>query len=140
MITKMYWLHALTPLHPGTGEGVGFIDLPVAREMVTAWPTVRGSSIKGVLSEAHQAAKQADRMNSPMLRAAFGVEDGKEAGETGNSGSLVFCDARMVALPAVASPLRKAWAERPIPLPTSGEAGSTIWPGLPAAMPRIVPT
>ena len=43
--TKMYWLHALTPLHVGAGRGVGFIDLPIMREKVTNWPLVPGLSL-----------------------------------------------------------------------------------------------
>ncbi len=93
MTTKMYWLHALTPVHPGTGVGVGFIDLPIAREKVTGWPTVPGSGIKGVLKETHR-----DKKDGAEFRAAFGAGDTEEE-NTGNAGSLVFCDARLVALP-----------------------------------------
>lgn len=93
MTTKMYWLHALTPVHSGTGVGVGFIDLPIAREKVTDWPTIRGSGIKGVLKEEHRKKK-----DDADFRAAFGVADAGEE-DTGNAGSLVFCDARLVALP-----------------------------------------
>jgi CRISPR-associated protein Cmr4 len=100
MKTKMYWLHALTSVHPGTGVGVGFIDLPIAREKVTGWPTVPGSGIKGVLADSHGAAKEEDRKHkdNAELRAAFGVAD-SDGESTGNSGSLVFCDARLVCLP-----------------------------------------
>ncbi|HNH49212.1 MAG TPA: type III-B CRISPR module RAMP protein Cmr4, partial [Myxococcota bacterium] len=35
MSAKTYFLHALTPLHPGTGQGHGLIDLPVARDVST---------------------------------------------------------------------------------------------------------
>ena len=100
MTTKMYWLHALTPVHPGTGVGVGFIDLPIAREKVTGWPTVCGSGIKGVLADLHGAAKEENRKHKDHgdLRAAFGVADA-DGESTGNAGSLVFCDARLVALP-----------------------------------------
>ncbi|NTV66007.1 MAG: type III-B CRISPR module RAMP protein Cmr4, partial [Oscillochloris sp.] len=35
MTTHMLFTHALSPLHPGTGQGVGVIDLPIAREKAT---------------------------------------------------------------------------------------------------------
>ena len=35
MNTHILFLHALSPLHPGTGQGVGSIDLPIARERST---------------------------------------------------------------------------------------------------------
>ena len=108
MTTKMYWLHALTPVHPGTGVGVGFIDLPIAREKVTGWPTVRGSGIKGVLREEH-----GDKKDRADFRAAFGVED-KGEDDTGNAGSLVFCDARLVALPVRSLYGTFAWVTSPL--------------------------
>ncbi|RMD58772.1 type III-B CRISPR module RAMP protein Cmr4, partial [Candidatus Parcubacteria bacterium] len=49
MQAKLMFLHALSPLHAGTGQGVGAIDLPIAREKGTEIPIVPGSSLKGVL-------------------------------------------------------------------------------------------
>ena len=48
---KMYWMQAITPLHVGSGKGVGFIDLPIMREKVTNWPLVPGSAVKGVMRD-----------------------------------------------------------------------------------------
>ena len=87
--TRLYWLHALTPLHVGAGRGVGYIDLPVMREKVTNWPLVPGSAVKGVLRDYHEIKK------STLLDAAFG----KGGDEHSNSGSLVFTDGRIVCLP-----------------------------------------
>ncbi len=33
---RIYWLHALSPTHVGIGRGVGYIDLPIDRDGVTA--------------------------------------------------------------------------------------------------------
>jgi len=94
---KIYWIHALTPVHVGSGEGAGFIDLPVMREKHTNWPFIPGSSVKGVLADSYGASGDG-RKNDAMLRAAFGVEDSDES-SSGNAGSLVFSDARLVCLP-----------------------------------------
>jgi CRISPR-associated protein Cmr4 len=51
METMCYYIHALTALHAGTGQGVGVVDLPIAREKSTGLPIVPGSGIKGVLRE-----------------------------------------------------------------------------------------
>ncbi|WP_446008870.1 type III-B CRISPR module RAMP protein Cmr4 [Candidatus Electrothrix sp.] len=51
MKTMCYYIHTLTALHAGTGQGVGVIDLPIAREKSTGLPIVPGSGIKGVLRE-----------------------------------------------------------------------------------------
>ncbi|MCB9797041.1 MAG: type III-B CRISPR module RAMP protein Cmr4 [Alphaproteobacteria bacterium] len=48
---RLYIVHALSPVHPGTGQGVGLIDLPVARERATEHPVLPGSSVKGVLRD-----------------------------------------------------------------------------------------
>jgi len=92
--TKVYWLHALTPLHVGVGAGLGFIDLPVMREKATGWPLVPGSAIKGVLADSHGASAEA-RAGKPLMTAAFGT--GGE--DNANAGALVFTDARLVCLP-----------------------------------------
>lgn len=92
--TRVYWLHALTPLHVGVGSGLGFIDLPIMREKVTNWPIVPGSSVKGVLADAHKAT-DSGRTADPLLKAAFGFG----GNEYSNSGSLVFTDARLALLP-----------------------------------------
>ena len=54
-----YWIHALTPLHVGSGRGIGFIDLPIMREKATEYPFVPGSAVKGVLADHHGADDEA---------------------------------------------------------------------------------
>ena len=49
MTTEIIGLLAETYIHPGTGQSAGAIDLPVARERVTQYPFVPGSSMKGAL-------------------------------------------------------------------------------------------
>jgi len=94
---RTYWIHALTPLHVGAGEGAGFIDLPVMREKATSWPVIPGSSVKGVLADSYSATPEA-RRKDVNLRAAFGMADAAEDGSA-NSGALVFSDARVVFVP-----------------------------------------
>lgn len=89
--STMYWIHAITPLHVGAGRGVGFIDLPIMREKATNYPLAPGSSVKGVLREFFEQQGAAPG----ALDAAFG----KSSDDGGNSGSLLFSDARMVCLP-----------------------------------------
>ncbi len=102
MTTKIYWLEAITPLHVGTGRGVGFIDLPIIREKVTGWPLVPGSSVKGVIRDYfdQEKSKKTDEEKKAfekLINAAFGKPDDDKG--NANSGSLVFTDARIVCLP-----------------------------------------
>ncbi len=77
---------AITPIHVGTGQdGSGIIDLPVAREASTGYPTLPASGLKGVIKDAHGASGGA---MGPTL---FGTVD--------VAGDLVFHDARLLALP-----------------------------------------
>jgi CRISPR-associated protein Cmr4 len=49
MTIHLTFVHALSPLHAGTGQGAGTIDLPIAREKATNLPFLPGSSLKGAL-------------------------------------------------------------------------------------------
>ena len=81
-------LHTLSPLHCGTGQAVGAIELPIAREKPTNLPIIPGSSIKGVLRAMEDV--------KGIHLAAFGPETAS-AGD--QAGAVQFGDARLVLLP-----------------------------------------
>jgi CRISPR-associated protein Cmr4 len=140
---RMYWMHALTPVHVGTGSQVGFIDLPIARERTTDWPLIPGSGIKGVLADRHGASDPEKPRTDSVLVAAFGRADDLGDQEA-NSGALVFTDARLVCLPIRSIFGTFAWAtcplalnrlvrdleaveiKRPAPTPAPSEDGESI--------------
>lgn len=119
---KIYWLHAVTSLHVGTGRGEGYIDLPLAREQVTRHPYIPGSSVKGVLADAHGATKAGRvdgdgdapdvKRRKQLHRLAFGMTDDEE-GENGRAGALVLTDARLVCLPIRSVYGTFAWCTSP---------------------------
>lgn len=88
---SLLFFQALTSLHPGSGSGIGVVDLPVQRERHTGWPVIPGSSVKGVLRETTREAMPADRW-----LAAFGPESPNAAE---HAGALSFTEARVVAFP-----------------------------------------
>ncbi|MFP3157935.1 MAG: RAMP superfamily CRISPR-associated protein, partial [Caldivirga sp.] len=45
---KLILLESLTPLHPGSGRGSAYVDLPVQRDEFD-FPTIWSSSLKGAL-------------------------------------------------------------------------------------------
>lgn len=116
-ITKIYWLHALTPLHVGEGFGIGAIDLPIVRERTTKWPLVPGSALKGVLSdhfgasakearnEEHESHGDHAKAQARKFAAAFGTA----GNDLSNSGALVFTDSRIVAMPIQSDSGTFAW-------------------------------
>lgn len=87
MQAKLTFVHALSPLHAGTGQGVGVIDLPIAREKATGIPYLPGSSLKGTLR---------DLCTDPKKLDVFGPET---ANASDYAGSAQFSDQRMLLLP-----------------------------------------
>ncbi|MHA1682886.1 MAG: type III-B CRISPR module RAMP protein Cmr4 [Promethearchaeota archaeon] len=87
---KMFWMHALSPIHVGTGQGTGFIDLPIMREKHTQWPVVPGSSFKGALRN-----KVKDIVSEHQMNVAFG----SGSNDLSNSGAIVLTDAKILCMP-----------------------------------------
>jgi CRISPR-associated protein Cmr4 len=89
MKMKLYTILTRSGLHCGIGQGLSDIDLPTAKESVTGYPFIPGSSLKGVLR---------DRFDdkSDAFQAAFGP-DPNNAGDFASA--LSFSDARLVCLP-----------------------------------------
>jgi CRISPR-associated protein Cmr4 len=104
MKTRPFLLHALSPLHAGTGHAADVIDLPTARMKATGIPFVPGSSIKGVLRDARRAG---DREKT---EAVFGPSDDPAA----HAGALVVGDARLMALPVRSFRGTFAWTTSPL--------------------------
>jgi CRISPR-associated protein Cmr4 len=86
--SSLLFIYVETPLHAGSGRGLGAIDLPVQRERVTGYPMVQGSGIKGKL--------RALTPDSPEKIAVFGPET-DEAHK--HAGSLSVGDARLLLFP-----------------------------------------
>lgn len=101
MKTALYLIHALSPLHAGTGQSVGAIDLPIARERPTGIPLVPGSSVKGALRAAYEG---------PDKHTLFGP-DTEHASEF--AGALQFSDAHLLLLPVRTVAGTFAWVTSP---------------------------
>lgn len=93
MITRSFLMHALSPLHAGTGQSVDVIDLPIARMRATRIPFVPGSSIKGVL---RWTRRQQLGVDDHSFLSTFGPET-EVAHE--HAGALMVGDARLLLLP-----------------------------------------
>jgi len=128
MQANLYFVHALTPLHAGTGQGVGVIDLPIAREQATGIPYLPGSSVKGVLRDASQTVDAAQTI------AVFGPETENAAN---HAGALQVTDARLLMLPVRSLFGTFAWVTSPLllrRLQRDGQFAASATP-LPATIP-----
>jgi CRISPR-associated protein Cmr4 len=90
----LFSLFAETPLHPGTGQSTGIIDLPVHRECHTGFPIIPGTSFKGCLREVAEK-KWVKEVRS--IEVLFGPK--AEPGKDLHAGALTFSDARLLAFP-----------------------------------------
>ena len=108
---RAYLIHALSPLHPGTGQAQGVIDLPIARLRGTGIPFLPGSSVKGVLRDALEEPGQAEAQRK-LVHLVFGPppEDKSESA----SGAVAFGDARLLALPVRSFHGTFAWVTSPL--------------------------
>ncbi len=104
MKAKLIFVHALTPLHPGAGRGVGVIDLPITREVATGIPYLAGSSFKGVLRD-HCATESPNHCQN-----LFGP-DTVNANE--HAGAVQFSDQRLLLLPVRSLAGTFAWVTSP---------------------------
>ncbi|WP_437485788.1 type III-B CRISPR module RAMP protein Cmr4 [Sorangium sp. So ce1014] len=96
-------IHALSPVHCGTGESVGGIDLPIAREKPTGIPLIPGSTLKGVLRSAASA-------DAGLHRAVFGPDT---ANASEHAGSVQIADATLLFLPVRSARGTFAWVTSP---------------------------
>ncbi|MCC6696206.1 MAG: type III-B CRISPR module RAMP protein Cmr4 [Candidatus Hydrogenedentes bacterium] len=107
MKTRPFLLHALSPLHAGTGHVADVIDLPIARMKATGVPFVPGSSIKGVLRDVRKATV----VDADRLLAVFGPET---ENASDHASALVVGDARLLALPVRSFRGTFAWVTSPL--------------------------
>ena len=114
--TRLFFLHARTSIHVGSGRGTGAIDLPIARQKSTGLPVIPSTGIKGVWRDA--ASKW--NLEPQQVAALYGpAQDNKDQGE--GRGMLSPQDARLLALPVasmtggwlwVSSPFLLSWLKR----------------------------
>lgn len=112
MNTRGYLVHALSPLHAGVGQGVGLVDLPIAREATTRHPLVPGSSLKGVLRAEARRLGPKDGAGSPVWN-LFGP-DSDHAHD--HAGALRISDARILLFPVRSDFGTFAWVTCPLVL------------------------
>ncbi|CAG8999678.1 MAG: hypothetical protein CENE_01657 [Candidatus Celerinatantimonas neptuna] len=94
MSFSIYHLVSQTILHCGTGQSVGVIDQPIARDRASYLPIVPGSTMRGVIKAALQ---QSGSDNKTVIEPLFGKE--RPDGEDTFAGALSISDAHLLLLP-----------------------------------------
>lgn len=102
---QLTFIHALSPLHAGTGQGAGVIDLPIAREKATGLPFLPGSSLKGSLRA---------RCTDPQeCRLVFGPDSDATQSDNNHASSVQFSDQRLLLFPVRTLSGTFAWVTSP---------------------------
>jgi CRISPR-associated protein Cmr4 len=131
MTTEIIGLLAETYIHPGTGQAVGAIDLPVARERTTQYPFIPGSSMKGTLLDSARSNGLANETDW-----LFGKQD--------NAGQVLISDARLLLLPVRSLTSPYVWLTCPYLLERfardAARAGTKIAvpPGMPSSDDKVL--
>lgn len=89
-------IHALSPVHAGTGQSIGAVDLPIARNRATEHPYIPGSSLKGSLRDVATSMSEANELESGLVAKVFGP-DASESSDS--AGAVAIGDANIIALP-----------------------------------------
>ena len=91
MQTRIFHLQNSSALHVGTGQGVGVVDLPIARAKATNLPIVPGSALKGVLRDELKSQKN---LTDEDINTLFGKYKNAD-----HAGAIAFGDANLLLLP-----------------------------------------
>lgn len=131
----MMFLYAETPLHVGSGVGLGAVDLPLQRERMSGLPMIQGSGIKGAWRERMEPTT--GQLASATWEALFGPkrsgksdsnsdESAQDADADNNKGSdptpdefagaIALTDARLLLFPARTVWGGWAWVTAPMVL------------------------
>src|SRR6266849_216358 len=129
MNARLSFVHALSPLHAGTGQGVGIIDLPTAREKATGLPFLPGSSLKGALR-----ARCTDKDECSKV---FGPEASNIDSNENQASAVQFSDQRLLLLPIRSLAGTFAWVTSPYILRRLVRDMEYIETKPPAAIPSI---
>jgi CRISPR-associated protein Cmr4 len=120
--TRLCVLHAISPIHAGSGAATGAVDLPIQRERHTGWPHVQASGVKGAFRDhclrywSHRDSYKnfAEKVQDvkEMVNRIFGAEtrNGEdEKSKSGQAGAVAFSDARLLAFPVRSSAAPFVW-------------------------------
>lgn len=132
MNARPVFIHAYSSLHPGTGQGAGVIDLPIAREAATGLPYLPGSSLKGVLRDACE---------DPTTReAVLGPETANISDANARAGAVLFSDQRLLLFPVRSLAGTMAWVTSPFVLQRFRRDCKRLGLDAPPAAPEVAAT
>ncbi|NIA10430.1 MAG: type III-B CRISPR module RAMP protein Cmr4 [Nitrospiraceae bacterium] len=101
-------IYNITPLHCGTGQTTGAVDLPIARDSSTGFPVLPATTLKGVARFYCSREWDGKGIEKALVDKLFGptvedVDGDEQAGEKRpvslEAGALIFSEGRLLAYP-----------------------------------------
>ena len=115
-LAKPFFIICETPLHCGSGNDIGIVDLPIQRERHTDFPKIEGSSLKGGIREAFEERHEEIDVGTEKVKVShddtislvFGPDNSGD-----HAGALGFSDARLLLFPVKSMKGVFAWVTCP---------------------------
>lgn len=108
---KTLFLTCETPLHAGSGDSLGIVDLPIQRERHTSFPKIEASSLKGAIREAFEQHEGGDKgadagRKNDVIHDVFGPDEGPNKNDVdkiirpdAHAGAIGLSDVRLLLFP-----------------------------------------
>ena len=119
-LAKPFFIKTITPLHAGSGQDLGIVDMPIQRERHTGFPKIEGSGLKGAIREVFES--KAESIDARVkIHLAFGYDNSEKNKDVNDklpekkeySGALGFTDARILLFPVKSAKGIFAWITCP---------------------------
>lgn len=121
-LANPFFMITETPLHAGSGNDLGIVDMPIQRERHTGYPKIESSGIKGSLREAFSKHNGRIKVGSAYVtqqdikeavNIVFGPDELKDNSEDAYASALGFTDARLLLFPVKSMKGVFAWVTSP---------------------------
>jgi len=115
--SEVFYIHSIAPMHVGSGQDLGIVDMPIQRESHTNYPKIEGSSLKGSIREAFENSGK----DEIKIHLVFGYDETNASNEAKEifkekghyAGSIGFSDARILLFPVKSVKGTFAWITCP---------------------------
>lgn len=95
--TYILYVYTETPLHAGTGTGLGAVDLPIQREKHTAYPIIQAPGMKGALRDTAELSLRGSAEGQSLIKSIFGSDSDNR--EIVHASAMSPSDARILLFP-----------------------------------------
>jgi CRISPR-associated protein Cmr4 len=89
---QILYIYTETPMHVGTGVGLGAVDMPIQREKHTGYPIIQASGVKGALRDTAELI-----LDRQEIKSIFGGASGDKGEDF--AGAMSPSDARILLFP-----------------------------------------